>query len=156
MRPTTRSAQAIPEARRKPWEMIPCPGWKERTAGWIFPPRIFSQWFLDRLKAAFGDVPVSEEHPLEAVAISARDGGEYALEVAIGEKTVSGEEFRNGLELPSACLYLKEVEGKIRIVTKGLGHGLGMSQYGANVLAKEGSGYRDILNYYFKNIEISD
>lgn len=112
--------------------------------------------FLDRLKAAFGDVPVSEEHPLEAVAISARDGGEYALEVAIGEKTVSGEEFRNGLELPSACLYLKEVEGKIRIVTKGLGHGLGMSQYGANVLAKEGSGYRDILNYYFKNIEISD
>lgn len=112
--------------------------------------------FAQRLQSAFGDAVISEENPLENITVSARDSGEYVLQIAIGEKTVSGEEFRNALELPSACLYFKEVEGKIRIVTKGLGHGLGMSQYGANVLAKGGSDYREILNYYFKNIEISD
>lgn len=112
--------------------------------------------FVQRLRSAFGEIALSEENPLENIAVAARDGGEYVLQIDVGGKTVSGEEFRNALELPSACLYYKEVEGKIRIVTKGLGHGLGMSQYGANVLAKGGSSYRDILNYYFKNIEISD
>lgn len=112
--------------------------------------------FVDHLRSAFGDLSLSEENPLEQLTVSARDSGEYAIQITIGDRTLSGEEFRNALELPSACLYLKEVEGKIRIVTKGFGHGLGMSQYGANVLAEGGSDYRDILNYYFKNIEISD
>ena len=67
---------------------------------------------------------------------------------------MTGEEFRNCLNLNSACFYLKEVEGKVRIVTKGLGHGLGLSQYGANELAKEGKTYREILQYYYKDSSI--
>lgn len=111
--------------------------------------------FAGKLKEIF-DVEAEEENPLDGLEITARDAAEYVTEVAFKDTTVTGEEFRNALELPSACLYLKEVEGKIRIVTKGLGHGLGMSQYGANAMAQGGSGYQEILNYYFKNIEISD
>ena len=40
------------------------------------------------------------------------------------------------------------------IVTKGLGHGLGLSQYGANELAKEGKTYQEILQYYYKDVSI--
>lgn len=112
--------------------------------------------FARRLITVFGDITVSDENPLQDLELTARDSAEYVTKVTCQGQEVTGEEFRSALELPSACLYLKEVEGKIRIVTKGLGHGLGMSQYGANAMAKQGSSFQEILKTYFKNIEISD
>lgn len=112
--------------------------------------------FIQWISRAFPEVSVDKEHPLDSILVEERDKGCYVLQMKIGEKQISGEEFRNALELNSACFYLKEVEGEIRIVTKGLGHGLGLSQYGANQLAMEGLGYQEILSYYFKNVEISD
>ena len=61
---------------------------------------------------------------------------------------------RAALGLPSACFYFSQLEGRVRITVKGLGHGLGMSQYGANEMAKEGKDYREILNYYYQDIRI--
>lgn len=111
---------------------------------------------VQRLTAAFSDWTLDASDPLSGISITLRDSSDYVVEVKNGEKAVSGENFRNALDLSSACFYLKEVEGKIRIVTKGLGHGLGMSQYGANGKAREGADYPEILSYYFKNVEISD
>ena len=108
--------------------------------------------FADKIKELCPEI--SEENILESVTVPKRDSADYAVQVNIGEKTVTGEEFRNCLNLNSACFYLKEVEGKVRIVTKGLGHGLGLSQYGANELAKEGKTYREILQYYYKDSSI--
>lgn len=112
--------------------------------------------FAERLSAEFSGLVLDAESPLNSIAVSVRDSAGYVTELKNGEKTVNGEDFRNALGLSSACFYLKEVEGRIRIVTKGLGHGLGLSQYGANELAKKGMDYAEILSYYFKNIEISD
>ena len=42
----------------------------------------------------------------------------------------------------------------ITIKTKGYGHGVGLSQYGSNGMAKEGYNYKDILLHYYKNCEI--
>lgn len=110
----------------------------------------------EKIKQALGVNSIDEKDPLAAISVEERDAGGYVVQMKVGDKTITGEEFRNGLELNSACFYLKEVEGEIRIVTKGLGHGLGLSQYGANALAQKGSTYIEILNYYYKNIEISD
>lgn len=93
---------------------------------------------------------------LKAIREAVRDEAGYVEQIQLGEATLTGEQIREALKLSSSCFYCKEVEGKIRIVTKGLGHGLGLSQYGANELAKEGWDYRQILEYYYKNIEISD
>lgn len=93
---------------------------------------------------------------LNALAEAKRDELGYVIEATLGETVLSGERLRNAWKLNSACFYCKEVEGRIRIVTKGLGHGIGLSQYGANELAKEGKSCREILQYYFKNIEIAD
>lgn len=112
--------------------------------------------FAQKLTENFPSLNLDGGNPLLSLTISARDSSDYVLKIQNGEVTISGEEFRNALELNSACFYLKEVEGKIRIVTKGLGHGLGMSQYGANELARQGMAYPEILSYYFKNVEISD
>lgn len=112
--------------------------------------------FVKRLTDAFSNLTLDAEKPLDSIAVSVRDSAGYVTELKSGETVVGGEEFRNAIGVSSACLYMKEVEGKIRIVTKGLGHGLGLSQYGANELAKKGMDYPDILSCYFKNIEISD
>lgn len=70
--------------------------------------------------------------------------------------SVTGEEFRTALGLKSSCFSIKEVDGQLRIVTKGLGHGFGLSMYGANELAKEGQNYRDILKYYYSDVDIGE
>ena len=107
-----------------------------------------------KLNQSCEDAGLTEDSVAEAVSITKRDVGDYALEVAVGAQVMTGEEFRDCLGLNSACFSWKEVEGRIRIVTKGMGHGVGLSQYGANEMAKEGSGYEDILKYYYKDVEI--
>lgn len=66
-----------------------------------------------------------------------------------------GTDFRKKLGLRSADfdVYLSN---NIRVTTRGYGHGVGMSQYGANEMAKEGFTYRDIIKYYYKGVEISN
>ena len=110
--------------------------------------------FYSKLKEACPELEAAPENILESVVVETRDSSGYATQVKIGEKTVAGEEFRGYLGLNSACFSLKEVENKVRIVTKGLGHGLGLSQYGANELAKEGKNYKEILKHYYKDISI--
>lgn len=108
----------------------------------------------NKLNAACPDANLTEEDVVEKINVSKRDSSEYALEVVVGEQSMTGEEFRSCLDLNSACFSIKEVEGQARIVTKGMGHGMGLSQYGANEMAKAGSGYKEILQYYYKDVEL--
>lgn len=110
--------------------------------------------FLNKLEGAFPGLAEAQGGILEKVSVLERDSSDYVASMKVGGQTITGEEFRECLGLNSACYYIKEVENKIRIVTKGLGHGIGLSQYGANELAKEGKGYREILQYYYKDISI--
>lgn len=96
---------------------------------------------------------ISPEDIMKKIEITGRDKGDYVASIKIGEHTMAGEEFRHLLNLNSACFYMEETEGKIRITTKGLGHGIGLSQYNANELAKDGKNYQEILQYYFSDIE---
>lgn len=86
--------------------------------------------------------------------ITATDTAGYVLNVRVGEETVSGEEFRKTYGLASSCFTLQNYDGKLRITTRGVGHGLGLSQYTANEMAKNGNTYEDILGYFFEGTEI--
>lgn len=108
----------------------------------------------DKLNQACPNAGLTEENLAEQIVVTKRDSSEYVLEIAVGEQTMAGEDFRGCLGLNSACFSIKEVEGKMRIVTKGMGHGIGMSQYGANEMAKAGSDYKEILKYYYKDVTV--
>lgn len=88
--------------------------------------------------------------------IKSSDQAGYVTKIRIGNDIYSGEEFRNALELPSSCFTLQEQEGNLKITTKGVGHGIGMSQYTANEMAKEGKTYEEILQYFFEGTEIKE
>lgn len=74
--------------------------------------------------------------------------------ITINQKNFSGITLRKLLNLRSTDMKITLENENIQITTKGYGHGVGMSQYGANGMAKEGYSYKDILNYYYKDITI--
>ncbi len=112
--------------------------------------------FYENCRTAYPEANFSDEEIISQLTILSRDDSEYVTEIKVGEQTVNGEEFRGALGLSSACFTIKEVEGQIRIVTKGLGHGVGLSQYGANVLAEGGKSYEEILKKYYSDIKITE
>lgn len=74
-------------------------------------------------------------------------------ELNINNKIFKGTEIRKLLNLRSTDFKIN-VSDNISITTKGYGHGVGMSQYGANEMAKNGSSYEEILKHYYQNIDI--
>lgn len=84
------------------------------------------------------------------------DSAGYALGVTVGEEKCSGESFRETYGLASGCFELQSFENNTRVITKGVGHGLGLSQYTANEMAKEGKTYAEILQHFFKGTEIKE
>ena len=112
------------------------------------------QDFVNALALIFqGEVLDAAQMP-GALELSKRDSAGYVTEVTYGITVANGEAVRQALHLNSACFYLSELDGKIRIVTKGIGHGLGLSQYGANERAKQGKNCREILTYYYTGVSI--
>lgn len=98
--------------------------------------------------------PVSAVQIPGEIQIVKRDGAGYVEQIQIGKKTYTGEEVQYALGLPSSCYFFKESDGKIEVVCKGVGHGYGFSQNGANELEKTGMDCQDLLMYYFQNVEI--
>lgn len=88
--------------------------------------------------------------------IQSLDKTGYVTKIRIGDEVYSGEEFRNALQLPSSCFSLQDQGNNLKITTKGVGHGIGMSQYTANEMAKEGRTYEEILQYFFEGTEIKE
>ena len=74
--------------------------------------------------------------------------------LSVDNKNYSGRQVREILGLSSSCFTIEYVNNNYVFTTKGSGHGVGMSQYGAQGMALEGSGYKEILNHYYTGIEI--
>lgn len=75
--------------------------------------------------------------------------------ITINGVNFTGNQVTQKLGLRSNYFEIKQDNDNIIVTTKGYGHGVGMSQYGANGMAKEGYTYKDILNHYYTNVEIS-
>ncbi|MGN1401191.1 MAG: stage II sporulation protein D [Bacillus sp. (in: firmicutes)] len=87
--------------------------------------------------------------------IKGRTTGNRVAAVSIGGKTLSGKKIREALELKSTDFTWERKEDSIIITTKGYGHGVGMSQYGANGMASEGKNYEEIVRHYYQGVEIA-
>lgn len=88
--------------------------------------------------------------------VTKTDSAGYVTEVRCGSETVDGEEFRNTYHLASACFTLQDYDGQTRVTAKGIGHGLGMSQYTAGKMAEEGKSYEEILQYFFTDVTLEE
>ena len=80
--------------------------------------------------------------------LSYTDGGNIK-EININGNNFSGKKVRELLGLRSADFDISISDNNANITTRGYGHGVGMSQYGANDMANAGYGYKDILSHYY-------
>lgn len=81
--------------------------------------------------------------------VEERDSAGYVQSIEADGNILEGEGFRRGMGLSSADFTVQKLNGKVRFLCRGKGHGLGFSQYGGNELAKEGKNYKEILTAYF-------
>ena len=80
--------------------------------------------------------------------LSYTDGGNIK-EININGNNFSGKKVRELLNLRSADFDISISDNNANITTRGYGHGVGMSQYGANGMANAGYSYKDILSHYY-------
>ena len=76
-------------------------------------------------------------------------------EIKIGDTIYTGREIREQLHLNSTSFAIKYVDEGVSFTTYGFGHGVGMSQYGAQGMAKAGKTYQEILSHYYQGVTIS-
>ncbi|MFP4015931.1 MAG: stage II sporulation protein D, partial [Halanaerobiales bacterium] len=76
------------------------------------------------------------------------------LEIRIDNKSYTGKEVRELLDLPSTKFEIDKNGSSIEVNTYGYGHGVGLSQDGANGLAQNGYDYQQILHHYYTDVEI--
>lgn len=81
------------------------------------------------------------------------DGGGVD-KVRIGNQIFTGTQLRQLLGLRSTAFTILITDSNVEITTRGFGHRVGMSQYGANAMAESGKSYREILGYYYKGVQI--
>lgn len=85
--------------------------------------------------------------------IKKTDSG-YISCAVIGEKEFTGAQMREKLGLRSACFEIKCTDDEFKITVHGYGHGVGMSQYGADYMARQGSDWQEIIKHYYTGVEI--
>ena len=81
-----------------------------------------------------------------------RSAAGYILSIPVGNLTLEGSQIRTALGLRSTDFTVSREGDTFTFVTKGYGHGAGMSQYGAKSLADEGYNYHEILSHYYTGI----
>ncbi len=74
--------------------------------------------------------------------------------MAVGKATVTGQQVRSLFALDSTNFAFSFTDNDVVIQTIGYGHGVGMSQVGADAMAKRGAGYREILTHYYRGVQI--
>lgn len=110
--------------------------------------------FEAALKNVDAGIVINKENPMEGIAVTPEDDTGYVSEVAVGGIKVSGDRFYKDMGLSSPCFTIERFNEAIRIVVKGIGHGKGLSIYGAKRMAESGKSYKEILMYYYSGVQI--
>jgi stage II sporulation protein D len=127
-----------------PWDAQISPRYKEVV-------RMSYREFARKLGVG-GATPVSTGNSVFNVLETTE--GNRIKKVKIGGKIFTGRQVREKLALNSSQFKFRIVGKQVEITTYGYGHGVGMSQWGANGMAKEGKKAEEILLYYYKGVRI--
>ena len=95
---------------------------------------------------------VAEEKPIELILT--RDSAGYVLFLTCAGQYLEGERFREIFGLPSSCFWVSVQDKEVVFTTRGMGHGLGFDQYGANLLAGSGMDYQELLYVFFDGVTL--
>lgn len=111
--------------------------------------------FCGILKKEFENIKLDEKDILKGIKILERTGSGRVKTIRVGNVDLKGTEFRRLFSLRSANFNVeKDGKDKLKITAIGNGHGVGMSQWGANYLAGNGATFEEIIKYYYTGVEL--
>ena len=110
---------------------------------------------LNKLKSKYSDIVIDFSNS-DDIKILEYTESTRVKTVKFGNHQLSGVETRTLLGLRSTNFEIKNEDGKIKFSVKGYGHGVGMSQTGADSLAKQGSSAENIIKHFYTGVEISE
>lgn len=111
--------------------------------------------FEDKIKEVHNDFKIDYKQK-DCIKIEEYTEGNRIKSVKIGNLELSGVEIRNIFGLRSANFKITIQNEKIKFEVLGYGHGVGMSQTGADSLAKEGKNYEDIIKHFYTGVKIEN
>ena len=109
--------------------------------------------FASKLKSFFPNTYFGQITS-ENIKIVNRSNGGRVDKMNIGSSSLTGRQVREALGLSSANFTIDIDDDTITFISNGSGHGVGMSQYGADGMAKEGYTYKKILSHYYSGTEV--
>jgi stage II sporulation protein D len=141
------------------WE-TPVPYLKSVASPWdIESPR-----FEEKVSFSLSELEQKLGVRLDAQAMSG--GGWYQVldkttgnrigRIRIGGKEFTGREIRERLGLNSSAFTMRVMNSQVVIITRGYGHGVGMSQWGANGMAKNGKNAEQIVKYFYQGVTLQN
>ena len=113
--------------------------------------QMYAEDFADGL-AEYGFAPQQNARLWLGESVYSDSGTLLSLEV--GDITVTGAQLRKAFGLRSAAITVVYEDGEFILTTRGYGHGVGMSQYGAQQLALQGKTWQEIIAHYYNGVEI--
>lgn len=119
--------------------------WDENVKNFMVTNEIEKEEFCEKLDISCEEIKIEEIKRTDSNRVDT---------IKINGKEYKGTKIRALLNLRSTDFDI-EIKESINITTRGYGHGVGMSQYGANEMAKNGATYEEILKYYYKDINLT-
>ena len=107
------------------------------------------------IAAKYPESGITYENVRNGIEIKSTYPSGRVKELRLGKTVITGKQARSLFGLRSAMFTFRWGEEKIVFHTKGYGHGVGLSQNGANGMAKHGSAYREILLHYYTGVTIA-
>lgn len=114
--------------------------------------------FINKLKAKYPNIKITKDNFHEKIKLIEKTNSGRVKKLAIDGEIIEGRDIRDLYSLNSTnfkIVFDKNL-GLIEIETYGYGHGVGMSQWGANGMANEGSTYEEILKHYYTGIKLKE
>ncbi len=106
---------------------------------------------VDDFKAALAGTCKLPQNAADFIGEITRSSSGGVKTIAVGDKVFTGNEFRKALSLRSANFDVTFTDNTFQFTVRGYGHGVGMSQCGAEYMAKQGSTFSEILAWYYKD-----
>lgn len=127
--------------------------WDKEAAGYTSEVKVSADFVKSRLEKVFEGIQLADS-PEKWIKTGEKSDSGTVLEVTAGDKTVTGNDIRETFGLRSADFTVEYSDGEFIFTTHGYGHGVGMSQYGADDMAKNGNTWQEIINHYYNDCEI--
>ena len=116
---------------------------------------ISKEEFISKMKSNYNDFEIdfNSENCIETLEYTT--GGRIKT-IKIGNQNLSGVEVRTIFGLKSANFTVEVIENNVKFQVTGYGHGVGMSQTGADSLAKQGYSYEEIIKHFYTGVELTN